>query len=273
MPTNMAMIDFELKSGGSSNTSVRDSRHTHGLDHVVGNGDDDPRRPQFEDVVEILAKSGIFQGLAPSAVSEISGKLHEVKLPPGWTVFAEGTCGDRLYIIISGKVKIGRRSPDGRESLLTIMGPSDMFGELSIFDPGPRTSTATTITEVRAVSIDSDAWRAWIADRPEITRQLLRVLARRLRRTNDDLADLSFADVGARVAKQLLRLAQRFGTQEDGALRVTHDLTQEEIAQLVGASRDSVDEALGDFAHRGWIQLDDKSVLICDCENLACRGR
>jgi CRP/FNR family cyclic AMP-dependent transcriptional regulator len=137
-----------------------------------------------------------------------------------------------------------------------------MFGELSIFDPGPRTSSATTITEVRAVSMDRDALRAWIADRPEIAEQLLRVLARRLRRTNNNLADLIFTDVPGRVAKQLLQLAQRFGTQEGGAMRVTHDLTQEEIAQLVGASRETVNKALADFAHRGWIRLEGKSVLI-----------
>ncbi len=131
---------------------------------------------------EILARAGIFQGVEPSAVSALTKQLQPVDFPRGHTVFAEGEPGDRLYIIISGKVKIGRRSPDGRENLLTIMGPSDMFGELSIFDPGPRTSSATTITEVRAVSMDRDALRAWIADRPEIAEQLLRVLARRLRR-------------------------------------------------------------------------------------------
>jgi CRP/FNR family transcriptional regulator, cyclic AMP receptor protein len=273
MATSPATIDFERRSGVSTSTSLLDRRHTRGLDRLEGNGDDDALRRQLDDVVEILAKAGIFQGLEPSAVSALTGKLHEVKLPPGRMVFAEGASGDRLYIIISGKVKIGRRSRDGRESLLTIMGPSDMFGELSIFDSGPRASTATTITEVRAVSIDRDALRAWIVDRPEIARQLLRVLARRLRRANNSLADLFFTDLAGRVAKQLLQLAQRFGTQEDGALRVTHDLTQEEIAQLVGASRDSVNKALGDFAHRGWIQLDGKSVLICDGESLARRAR
>jgi CRP/FNR family transcriptional regulator, cyclic AMP receptor protein len=85
-----------------------------------------------------------------------------------------------------------------------------MFGELSVFDPGPRTASAITITEVRAVSMDRDGLRAWIADRPEIAEQLLRVLARRLRRTNNHLADLIFTDVPGRVAKQLLQLAQRF---------------------------------------------------------------
>jgi len=115
-------------------------------------------------VDEILARAGIFQGVEPSAVSALTKQLQPVDFPRGHTVFAEGEPGDRLFIIISGKVKIGRRSPDGRENLLTIMGPSDMFGELSIFDPGPRTSSATTITEVRAVSMDRDALRAWIAD-------------------------------------------------------------------------------------------------------------
>ena len=156
---------------------------------------------------EILARAGIFQGVETSAVSALTKQLQPVDFPRGHTVFAEGEPGDRLYIIISGKIKIGRCLPDGRENLLTIMGPSDVFGELAVFDPGPRTSSATTITEVRAVSMDRDALRAWIADRPEIAVQLLRVLARRLRRTNDNLADLIFTDVPGRVAKQLLALA------------------------------------------------------------------
>jgi CRP/FNR family cyclic AMP-dependent transcriptional regulator len=224
-------------------------------------------------VDKILARAGMFQGVEPGAVSALSAQLHPVEFRCGHTIFVEGEPGDRLYIIISGKVKIGRRSPDGRDNLLTVLGPSDMFGELSIFDPGPRTSSATTITEVRAVSMDRDAVRAWIADRPEIAEKMLRVLARRLRRTNHSLADLIFTDVPGRVAKQLLQLAQRFGTQEGDALRVTHDLTQEEIAQLVGASRETVNKALADFAHRGWIQLKTKSLLISDCERLARRAR
>ena len=111
-----------------------------------------------------------------------------------------------------------------------------MFGELSIFDPGPRTSSATAVTEVRTYTMDRTALREWIGKRPEIAEQLLRVLARRLRRTNNMLADLIFTDVPGRVAKSLLQLARQFGSQESGLLRVTHDLTQEEIAQLVGAS-------------------------------------
>ena len=108
---------------------------------------------------------------------------------------------------------------------------------------------------------------------PEIAEQLLRVLARRLRRTNDNLGDLIFTDVPGRVAKQLLQLVQRFGAQEGNALRVTHDLTQEEIAQLVGASRETVNKALADFSQRGWIRVEGKSVMILEPERLARRAR
>jgi CRP/FNR family transcriptional regulator, cyclic AMP receptor protein len=220
------------------------------------------------DVDEILVRAGWFQGVEPTAVAALSQRLHLVEFPRGHTLFAQGQPGDRLYIIISGKVKIGHRALDGRDHLLTIMGPSDMVGGLSMFDPGPRTSTAITITEVWAVSMDREALRAWIAESPEITARLLRVLARRLRRANDNVVDLIFTDVPGRVAKQLLQLAHRFGIQEGGALRVDHDLTQEEIAQLVGASRETVNKALADFARRGWITLEGKSVLISDSERL-----
>jgi CRP/FNR family transcriptional regulator, cyclic AMP receptor protein len=239
------------------------------LEYLDGDDVDDRLMRQLRgDVDEVLARTGLFQGIEPSTVSALTKQVHRLDFPRGHTLFVEGHPGDRLYVIVSGKVKIGRRSPDGRENLLTIMGPSDMFGELSILDPAPRTSSATTITDLCAASIDRESLRAWMVERPEITERLLRVLARRLRRTIDNVADLISTDAPGRVAKQLLQLAQRFGTQEDGALRVTHDLTQEEIAQLVGASRETVNKVLGDFAHRGWITLEGKSVLISNSERL-----
>lgn len=227
----------------------------------------------MDDVQEILSRAGVFQGVDPEAVQALLTELETVRFPRGTTIFNEGEPGDRLYIIIDGKVKLARHSSDGRENLLTIMGPSDMFGELSIFDPGPRTSSAVCVTEVTAASMNSDLLHRWIDDHPDISAQLLRMLARRLRRTNNSLADLIFTDVPGRVAKALLQLANRFGTQEGANLRVTHDLTQEEIAQLVGASRETVNKALAEFAHRGWIRLEGKSVVICDTERLARRAR
>ena len=227
----------------------------------------------MEGVQDILSRAGIFQGVDPVAVQNLIEQMETVRFPRGTTIFDEGEPGDRLYIITSGKIKLARHAPDGRENLLTVMGPSDMFGELSIFDPGPRTSSAVCVTEFTAATMNSEMLKQWVADHPSIAQQLLRVLARRLRRTNANLADLIFTDVPGRVAKTLLQLANRFGVQEGGALRVNHDLTQEEIAQLVGASRETVNKALATFAHRGWIRLEGKSVLIVDTEHLARRAR
>ena len=153
------------------------------------------------------------------------------------------------------------------------MGPSDMFGELSVFDPGPRTSTATAVTDVRAVTMDRDALQR-VDQQASGDRRAAAAGAgppAAPHQQQPGRPDLHRRPGPGRQA--LLELAQRFGHQEGGALRVTHDLTQEEIAQLVGASRETVNKALADFAHRGWIRLEGKSVLIQDSERLARLAR
>ena len=222
---------------------------------------------------EVLARSGIFQGVDHDAAEALAKEMETIDARKGEVVFSEGEPGDSLYIVLTGKIKVGRRAQDGRQNLIAVMGPSDMVGELSLFDPGPRTATATAVVDSRLARLRKTALRPWLNNRPEIAEQLLRVLARRLRRTNDALADLIFTDVPGRVAKNLLQMAGRFGTRDGGVLRVTHDLTQEELAQLVGASRETVNKALADFASRGWLRLEGKSVVIIDRERLARRAR
>jgi CRP/FNR family transcriptional regulator, cyclic AMP receptor protein len=220
-----------------------------------------------------LADAALLRGIDPHIVAELTRRLQPVVFAPGRVICAKGDLGAELYIIVAGMVKMGRCAEDGRENLLTVMAPPDMFGELSILDPGPQAWTATAITEVRAVVVDRAQLHEWIGEHAEIADRLLRVLARRLRRTNENLADLTFIDAPARVAKQLLGLAQRFGIQENGAMRVRHGLTQEELAQLVGATRETVNKALSDFSSRGWIRVDGRSVLISDSARLARRAR
>jgi CRP/FNR family transcriptional regulator, cyclic AMP receptor protein len=221
----------------------------------------------------VLVDAEIFRGVEAGRLAALTDHLRLVEFACGEVIYTQNEESSSFYCIISGKVKIGRCSPDGREKLLAIMGPSDMFGELSIIDPSPRTSTATAITHVCAMSADPHTLRAWIREDPEFVDGLLRVLAKRLRHTNSCLTDLISTDGPGRVAKQLLRLAQRFGVHEDGALRVTHDLTQNEIAQLVGASRETVNKTLANFVNRGWIRVDGKSVVITEPERLARRAR
>jgi CRP/FNR family transcriptional regulator, cyclic AMP receptor protein len=142
----------------------------------------------------------------------------------------------------------------------------------SLFDPRPRTSSAVAVTDTRLAALAHDELLDWLTGRPEVSLHLLRALAQRLRRANDVMADLVFTDVPGRVAKALLDLADRFGEQTPEGLQVHHDLTQEELAQLVGASRETVNKALADFAARGWLTLSAKSVLIIDADRLAKRA-
>jgi CRP/FNR family transcriptional regulator, cyclic AMP receptor protein len=222
---------------------------------------------------EVLARADLFQGIDPEVAAPIIKELEYVDVSRGEVIFAEGEPGDSLYIVLSGKVKVSRRAQDGRENMLAVMGPSELIGELSLFDPGPRTATALAITDTRLAKLKQSMLRPWITQHPEIALQLLHVLARRLRRTNDIVADLIFTDVPGRVAKNLLQMAKKFGAREGDRIRVTHDLTQEELAQLVGASRETVNKALADFASRGWLRLEGKSVIILDPERLARRAR
>jgi len=220
----------------------------------------------------ILTLAGIFRCVEPGAASAFINQLHHCEFRAGQTIFVQGEPGDRVYVVVAGKVKIGLRGPGDRENLRAIMGPTDVFGELAVFDRGPRTCTATAITDVRAAWLDRATLRAWMAQQPVIAERLLQALSRRLRDTEDELVELVFSDVAARVAHQLLLLARRFGTREGGALRVTHELSQDEMAQLVAADRASVNKSLRNFTCRGWILVEGKSVLIVDPAALAGRA-
>ena len=199
--------------------------------------------------------------------------MATTRLERGGVVFREGEQGDRLYVITSGKIKLGRSSIDGRENLVAIVGPGEMFGELSLFDPGPRSATATAVAVTELIGLDHDTLQTFLVGRPAVAKSMLAALARRLRRTNDSLADLVFTDVPGRVAKALLDLSGRFGRPTEEGVLVAHELTQEELAQLVGASRETVNKALADFASRGWLRLEARAVLLLDVERLQRRSR
>jgi CRP/FNR family transcriptional regulator, cyclic AMP receptor protein len=163
------------------------------------------------DVEDLLGRMPVFAGLSDEARGALAERLSRRPERRSSVVFEEGEPGDRVFLILAGKVKISRRSTDGRENLLAVLGPGDIFGELSLFDPGPRTATATAVTDVELASLEHSALKPWLTERPEAAELLLRVLARRLRRTNEAMGDLVFTDVPGRVAKQLLDLADRFG--------------------------------------------------------------
>jgi len=216
---------------------------------------------------------GYDSGEGISLVTAIAAGPHWqlVAFSKAQRIYAQGDAADRLYVVVSGAVKLSRSASFGRD-VLTVVGPQEMFGALSLFDPGPRRASAIALSDVRAAAIDHHALGSMIQTHPRIAEQLLQLLARRLKRTNDDLSDQMFTDAPGRVAKCLLQLARRIGAPEGDALRVAHNLTQAEIAQLAGVSRETVSKSMTNFAHRGWITIDGLSVLIHNPQRLARRA-
>ena len=169
----------------------------------------------------IISRIPLFEGLSPEEQEELRAMMTQTTLRRGETLFNEGDSGDRLYILLSGKVKLGHASADGRENLLAVLGPGEIVGELTLFDPGPRSTTATAVAPTELLTLDHNQLMTFVESHPQLAKDMLRALAQRLRRTNTALADLVFSDVPGRVAKALLDLADRFGSPTDDGVHTT----------------------------------------------------
>jgi CRP-like cAMP-binding protein len=176
-----------------------------------------------------------------------------------------------LFVVLTGRVAITRRSGTGR-GRSELIGPGETFGELSVLDPGPRERTATAMTPVRLAVLDREPYLKWALARPHVAERLLRVLARRLRRTDDEALDLLFVDVGARLAKALTDLVNRFGQPSPTGIVVDHGLSQTQLAEMVGTSRETLNKQLHAFANRGWLTTGRGILVIHNPERLAHRA-
>ncbi len=143
----------------------------------------------------IVRSAPLFAELNDQSYLAVRERMQESTYRRGEEIFREGTPGDRLYVVGAGKVKLGHTAPDGREHLLAIIGPGEILGEVSLYDPGPRTATATALAKTVVVELQHTDLLRVLDARPEISQHLLRSLAIRLRRTNDKVSDLIFSDV------------------------------------------------------------------------------
>ncbi|GAA4251786.1 Crp/Fnr family transcriptional regulator [Dactylosporangium darangshiense] len=221
----------------------------------------------------VLRTTGLFDETDPADADSLVQEFETVECTRRTTLFREGDAADYLYVLLSGKVKLSRRSRDGREGLLALLGPAEQFGDVELLDGGPRVTTATVVAEARLARLHKTALYRWLAQHPQATEQLLRVVARRIRDDRATVHDRLFTDVSGRVAGQLIQLAHQFGIAEGGTTRVVHDLTQTELAQFVGASRESVNKVLAQYASRGWVRLENKCIVILDDAPLARRAQ
>ena len=202
----------------------------------------------------ILLHTALFKHVKPSEVDQLIPHLHQWVFNKGDFIFREGATDNRMFILENGRVKLIRESHDGRIQLLSIHGPGEVLGEIPVFDPlgGPRTASAVAMQDNTAgVSLSHESLLKWLNDHPSVAVSMLQVLARRMRRNNERISD----------------------EPTEKGLLVPHDLTQGELAQLVGTSRETVNKALMDFTNRGWIARDGRAIIIYSPGKLIWRSQ
>lgn len=215
------------------------------------------------EVTAILRQTSLLRSLPEGDLEALAAASRLRTFRRGQIVFTAGDPGDTLIVVISGRIKVVVRSADGGELTLTIIGPGDVLGELSVADGGPRSADAETLDECRLLLVPRETILDVCSRAPAVAQALTASIAAMLRRLTEAASDLVFLDMPRRVAKMLL--GQPRG--DDGLLRLT--VSQEELAHQVGSTRQSVNAALRGFERRGWIDVHDRTVTVKQSAALA----
>lgn len=215
---------------------------------------------------EMLRSVELFRGFDDETLSSLAGESNVRDLKRGDVLFAEADEPDQLYVTVSGRIAMVNRSIDGRESVVALMEDGDLFGEMPLFDQQSRSTDARALEPSQVIAIPYGPLKAIYDAQPEQLWRVVELLATRLRTMDGVLADSVFLDVTGRTAKRLLEIA---GDNDEFALPVT----QEELAGMVGASRERVNKAIASFVRLGWIDQRDRRYMILKRDQLELRSR
>lgn len=218
------------------------------------------------DDVSLLAGSELFSAFERDELAGLATAARVLTCERNFVIFEEGDEATELFVVRSGRVAVGRKSLDGRESLVALMEPGDLLGEMSMFDGGRRSASARALERSELLGIPYSAVRRVFDARPQLLWSVVELLAERLRATDSALADAVLLDVTGRTAKRLLELA---GDKNEFQLPIT----QEELAGLVGASRERVNKSIAAFIRLGWIEQLDRRYRIVERAKLEQRAR
>lgn len=224
-------------------------------------------------ISEYLAGTPIFSGLSEAELQEVVPLVVARKLPADTVVFHENDPASAFYMVKSGKVKIYKLSREGREQVLTILGEGQIFGDVPAFDGGPYPATAGTLEESELLLVRSGDFQALLKQHPDIAIKVIKVLGQRLRQAMELVRDLSFKQVPHRLAGLLLRLARESGDETADGLEVDLGMSRQEIAEVVGTSRETVTRELKKMEKAGLIRIDRRKVLVADRERLEAWAR
>ena len=227
-----------------------------------------------QSALEALSTIPFFAGLDPVALERVAAGMRSRRFRRGEVIFHIGDPGDALFVIVDGEVKISLPSETGDEAILATLQVGDVFGELALLDGAPRSASATAIGPTETVVLPRDRFRELIATEAGVRDALLASIAGELRRLTTHVEELHFLDITGRLAARLVRLAQEGGTKVgDGGIRLRTNLTQGDLAAMVGCTRQSVNKLLGQFTDDGLIRLDREGIVVTDLEGLVSTSR
>lgn len=215
---------------------------------------------------DLLSTIEFFKGFDGAPLDAVFAATEQRTFARGGVLFTENDAATELFVVVSGRIAIANRSIDGRESVVALMERGDLFGEMPLFDGLARSAEARALEPSEVIAIPYAPLRDIYRDRPELLWNVVEMLANRLRNTDEQLADSVFLDVTGRTAKRLLELA---GEADEFSLPIT----QEELAGMVGASRERVNKAIASFVRLGWIEQSERRYRITNREQLELRAR
>jgi CRP/FNR family transcriptional regulator, cyclic AMP receptor protein len=216
---------------------------------------------------DVLAATDFFADAPPDTIESLAAHGYERELVRGDTLFNEGDPPDALYVVTRGRMAIAIANPiDRRESVVALMEPGDLFGEMGMLDDRPRSAMARALEPSSVLAVPYGPVLELLDQQPKLLWNVTRVLAQRLRAMDEALADSVFLDVTGRTAKRLLELA-------NGSDQFTLPVTQEELAGMVGASRERVNKAIASFIRLGWLDQRDRQYTITQRDRLELRAR
>ena len=227
----------------------------------------------FDDPRE-LEKLPLFEGLSEDELARLNDLLRKRVFPAGTRVMSAQQPGEALYLLLEGSVKIQLDREDGTEITLALLGPGDTVGEMSLVEREGRSANVVTVEETTFLWMDRASFLDCLQSMSQLTYNLVRQLSSRLRLANQKIQALSTLDVAGRVARQILIFAEQYGRHEPGGIRIPVPLTQSDIAEMVGATRERVNHAMVAFKQSGALSVDPQHrITIHDRQALADRCR
>ena len=213
----------------------------------------------------MLRKHPMFCDLEPAALDQLCRYAKLSTLKRGATIFSKGDPGISLYAVISGTVKISVSSPDGRSAIFNLIGAGDTFGEVALLDGLARTADATANTNCEVFVIDRRDFLPFVRSQPALAMKFIELLCARLRWTSDQVEQVILQDLPGRLASALIRLTEKRQLAPGDR---TIAITQQEISEMVGMTRESINKQLRIWATRNWVRLEHGAIVVLEAEAL-----